>query len=472
MIPNVVVNILNNYEYLANNLWVVIAALLIFIMTIAVGFLEIGELGLEYTESLIKTITITGTAIFVMAIVGFNTAFAPTIGGLIGNPFYAPGFLLGGFSGSVSGLLSGIWWSTGSSYFGTGLTTGTYFLFEAASASVTFALVSVIALKKVKFSALFIFSVVYFTIIWNLPAAWIWNPSGWLYLMGMRDFAGGLVVHAAAGAAGLAIVYQIWREERSRGLKESTQVKIKVSAGWLTLSILLLWVGWFGFNPGSVLAFNSDVLVVVITTFLAASASFISVMFFKYMQTKENPGLLYAVNGILMGLVIITPLAGFVSPGSAFILGLIGGPLFLAGEKFFSRFKWFTDPVGLFPVHLLGGAFGLSMIAFFTQNAFATASGNSNLPNGLLFGGGFLALKQLGIEEFGLVIVLIAVFAISFATIWIISKAIHGITVSEKSLEKTKFTIPVLNLAPEKDFEPVDFSEEKNEDIDKPVPKK
>ncbi|MGC8497131.1 MAG: ammonium transporter [Thermoplasmata archaeon] len=474
MIPNVVVNILSNYKYLANNLWVVIAALLVFVMTISVGFLEIGELGLEYTESLIKTITITGTAIFVMAIVGFNTAFAPTIGGIIGNPLYGPGFLLGGFSGSVSGLLSGIWWSTGSSYFGTGLTTGTYFLFEAASASVTFALVSVIALKKIKFSALFIFSVVYFTIIWNLPAAWIWNPSGWLYLMGMRDFAGGLVVHAAAGVAGLAIVYQIWREEKARGLKESPQVKIKVSAGWLTLSILLLWVGWFGFNTGSVLAFNSDVLVVVITTFLAASASFISVMFFRYLQTKENPGLLYAVNGILMGLIIITPLAGFVSPGSAFILGLIGGPLFLAGEKFFSRFKWFTDPVGLFPSHFLGGAFGLTMIAFFTQTPFATASGNSNLPNGLLFGGGIMALKQLGIEEFGLVIVLVAVFALSFATIWIISKAIHGITVSEKAPEKIKFTAPVLNLAPKKDIEWIDFQDEQKDEegFDKTVPKK
>ncbi len=355
---------------------------------------------------------------------------------------------------------------------GQGFTTGTYFLFEAAFASVTFALVSVIALKKVKFSALFIFSVVYFTIIWNLPAAWIWNPSGWLYLMGMRDFAGGLVVHAAAGAAGLAIVYQIWREEGSRGLKESPQVKIKVSSGWLTLSILLLWVGWFGFNPGSVLAFNSDVLVVVITTFLAVSASFISVMFFIYVQTKENPALLYAVNGILMGLIIITPLAGFVSPGSAFILGLIGVPLFLAGEKFFSRFKWFTDPVGLFSGHSLGGVFGLSMIAFFTQKAFATASGNSNLPNGLLFGGGFLALKQLGIEEFGLVIVLIAVFAISFATIWIISKAIHGITVSEESQQKIASTNMVINLSSKKVVEPEDFSEEEKENGDKSVSRK
>ncbi len=420
-----------NYYYLANNLWVVIAALLVFTMTIAVGLLEIGELGEDFWGSLLKTLVITATAIFVMALVGFNTAFAPTVHGLIGNPLYGPGLLLGGFSSKSSGLLSGVWWSMTSSYFGTGLITGTYFLFEAAFASVTFALVSVIALKKVKFSALFIFSVVYFVIIWNLPAAWIWNPTGWLYMMGMRDFAGGLVVHAAAGAAGLAIVLQIWREEKKMRLKESPQVPIKMSRGWLTLSILLLWVGWFGFNPGSVLAFNDDVLVVVLTTFIAASASLISTLLFNYLINKNSPDLLYAVNGVLMGLIIITPLAGFVSPGSALILGLLGGPLFLAGERYFSRLKWMSDPVGLFPGHFLGGIFGVTMIPFFTQASFAAASGNPTLPNGFLFGGGFLALKQLEIEELGVVVVIAVVFIMSFITILGISKLLGGITNSQ-----------------------------------------
>ena len=418
-------------DFLSNNLWVVIAALLVFIMTIAVGFLEVGELGEDFDVALIKTIMITCVAIFVMAIVGFNTAFAPTISGIIGNPLYAPGLFLGGFSSSAQGLLTGTWWSMTANYFNTGLSTGSYFLFEAAFAAVTFALVGVIILKKVKLEAVLIFSVIYFILIWNLPAAWIWNPTGWLYIMGMRDFAGGLVVHAAAGIAGLAIVMQIWREERKRGLKESPKTLIKPNKGWLALSILLLWIGWFGFNPGSVLAFNSSALTVVLTTFLAASSSFVSIMFCRYLITKTKPSIVYGVNGILMGLIIITPLAGFVSPASAMILGLIGGPLFLMAEKYITKAKWFTDPIGLFPGHLVGGIFGVLMIAFFTQHSFAAAAGSANLPNGLLFGGGIAALSQLGIETFGLVVVLIVVFCLSSISIWLISKAMGGITSDE-----------------------------------------
>src|SRR5207245_2079625 len=114
-------------------------------------------------------------------------------------------------------------------------------------------------------------------------------------------------------------------------------------------------------------------------------------------------------------------------------LGVIGGPLFLAGEKWFSRFKWFSDPVGLFPGHLLGGLFGVLMIAFFSQKAFAVASGNpvapgsSPIPDGLLFGGGSAALQQLGIEALGIAAVMVTVFILSFLSIRIISQAMHGI---------------------------------------------
>jgi ammonium transporter, Amt family len=417
---------------LANNLWVIICGLLVFLMTISVGFLEVGELGADLDVSLLKTMLITGTAFVVMAFVGFNTAFAPTINGWIGNPIYN-GFFLGGFASNASGLLSGAWWATA----GQGLTTGTYFLFETAFASVTLALVGVVVLRKMKIEAFFAYSIVYFILIWNLPAAWIWNPQGWLAKMGMADFAGGLVVHGAAGAAGLAIVLQIWREEKKRGRYESIMVPYKQNSGWLTLSILLLWVGWFGFNPGSVLAFNNSAMTVVLTTFLAASASFLSLAFFRYRMTKKMPDLIYATNGVLMGLIIITPLAGFVSPGSAVILGLIGGPLYLAGEKWFSRFKWFSDPVGLFPGHLLGGLFGVLMIAFFSQRVFAVASGNpvaggTPIPDGLLFGGGTPALQQLGIEALGIAAVMATVFLLSFVSVRIISIAMHGILNKEE----------------------------------------
>ena len=421
-----------------NNLWVIVCGLLVFTMTISVGFLEIGELGSDFEVSLLKTMLITGSALFFMAFLGFNTAFAPTLGGIIGNPLYH-GLFLGGSATNTQGLLTGMWWSQQS----TGLTIGTYFLFETAFASVTLALVGVIVLRKIKMQAFFLYSIVYFIIIWNLPAAWIWNPTGWLAQMGMADFAGGLVVHGAAGAAGLGIVLQVWREEKKRGNSTSPQVSVKLNLPWLTLSILLLWVGWFGFNPGSVLAFNDEAMVVVLTTFLAAASAFLSIMFFRYQMTKQMPSLIYGANGVLMGLIIITPLAGFVSPLSAVILGLLGGPLFLVGEKWFGKFKWFTDPVGLFPGHLLGGVFGVLMIAFFAQKGFVTSLASltfengalvaTSLPNGLFYGGGLSAINQLGIEAYGVAVVMLTVFILSFVTARLISAAMKGITTNPQN---------------------------------------
>src|SRR5205814_10086780 len=116
-----------------------------------------------------------------------------------------------------------------------------------------------------------------------------------------------------------------------------------------------------------IVAFMNEAMVDVLTTVVAEASAFLSVICFRYQVTKEMPRLICAANGVLMGLIVITPLAGFVSPVGAVVLGLLGGPLYLAGERWFGKFKWFTDPVGLFPGHLLGGTFGVLMIPFFTQ---------------------------------------------------------------------------------------------------------
>ena len=158
----------------------------------------------------------------------------------------------------------------GAAYFDTGLYTSTYFLFEAAFASVTFALA-----ERRRARSSWARSPVLDNLLradMEPPGRMDMEPDRLAVWKGVRDFAGGLVVHAAAGAAGLALVLQIWREERKRGLRESPQVPVRVSSGWLALSVLLLWIGWFGFNAGSVLAFTSSALAVVITTFLAASS--------------------------------------------------------------------------------------------------------------------------------------------------------------------------------------------------------
>ncbi len=411
--------------FLVNNLWILIAGLLVFVMTMAVGFLEVGELGEDLWRSLHKTMLITGIGLVIMVVVGFDTAFAPTVlDGFIGNPAYH-GALIGGFDPTLS--LSQ-WWSQTASGNGSELTLGSYFLFEDAFATVTLALVGVIVLRKMRLRAFLLYSIPYFAVIWALPAAWIWNPSGWLAKMGVVDFAGGLVVHGAAGAAGLGILWQIWREEKARGLTESPSVPLKITPTWLTLGVLLLWVGWFGFNPGSVLQFNAEVPVVVLTTFLCAGTSYISTMGTKFLVTGKDPGMAFAANGIIMGLIVITPLAGFVSPGSAVILGIFCGPLFVVGEHAVSEVKWFTDPVGLLPGHLLGGIFGLMMIPVFAQNTYAALSGAPGLPNGLLFGGGGAAVRQAGLEALAVVAVVAVVFVLSFVSVWVIAKILGGIT--------------------------------------------
>ncbi len=414
-------------QSLFNNLWVIICGVLVFLMTIAVGILERGELGRRYNRALLKNIMICCSGFFFMALLGFNVAFAPTIGGVIGNPFYNFPFM-GGFASNSADLFTTVWWSMGPQYFNNGVTLPSYFFFETAFASVTLALVGVIVLRKIKLSSFFLFSIPYFILIWALPAAWIWNPQGWLYMMGVRDFAGGLVVHGAAGAAGLAIVLQVWREEKKKGFTKSPQVKTRTNTPWLALSILLLWLGWFGFNPGSTLALNIQSYIVVLITFLAASTGFLFTMLFKYIEIRRMPSIMYAVNGILIGLIVITPVAGYVSPASAVILGILGSIVFILGEKAFSKVKWFTDPVGLFPGHLLGGLFGFIMVAFFSEYSFASFGGGSSLPNGLLFGGGMQALTQLGLQLLAIPIVVGTVFALSYFFIWIISKGLHGIT--------------------------------------------
>jgi Amt family ammonium transporter len=121
-------------------------------------------------------------------------------------------------------------------------------------------------------------------------------------------------------------------------------------------------------------------------------------------------------------------LAGFVSPGSALILGLVCGPIFCYAERFVGRARWMSDPVGLFPGHLAGGIFGVLMIAFFAQNQFATGSGFPTLPNGVLFGGGGAAVKQLGIEVMGIVVAVVTVFLLSNLTVRVLAALMKGIT--------------------------------------------
>ena len=195
-----------------------------------------------------------------------------------------------------------------------------------------------------------------------------------------------------------------------------------------------MWIGWFGFNAGSVLAFNGETIIVGLNTFLGAASALISTMFFRFLITKKDPGYLYAINGILVGLILMSPLSGYISPAVAIAIGLVGGPLFLVGERVMTR-KWYSDPIGLFPTHLLMGLIGFVMIAFVAQTGFSSVSGAANLPNGFIFGGGASALKQLEVQSLAILVVAAFVFSLSYVSLWIIGKFTNGITTGyEKSI--------------------------------------
>lgn len=424
---------------LLNNLWLLLAAFLVFIMTISVGLLEAGELGERFSDRLIlKSMMIAGVSGIFFLLAGFNIAFGRNPNGFIGNPFYTNILLNPSVDAST-------WWSTNQGFGAEGLYGPVYFMFEWAFLSVTLALVSVVVLDRMKLTAFVIFSAVYSALIYPIPAGWVWNPSGFLAMSGMVDFAGGAVVHVAAAAAGLAILLEIHLEKRKQ-LSNGYQIrKNSYTRDYKIIAIagLLIWLGWYGFNPGSVLQFDAGTIVVAVTTTMSAVSAMMTYLLVKRIKVGDGINTLDAVNGSLAGLIIITPMAGFVSPLMAIIAGIIGGGIFYYSESWFARKNFFDDPIGLVSGHGVLGFIGVVLIGLFAQQGFSSLTGfepsylpngTYYLPNGLLFGGGMAAVHLLLIEFIGVILVGIFAFVASFITVRILAYSMHGI-LREESLE-------------------------------------
>jgi len=417
---------------LLNNLWILIAAFLVFIMTISVGLLEAGELGEGFSDRLIlKSMMIAGVSGIFFLLIGFNLAFGNNPNGFIGNPFYAN--IL-----SNPSIDAGTWWSTNQGFGAEGLYGSVYFMLEWAFLSVTLALVSVVVLDRVKLTAFVIFSAVYSAFIYPIPASWVWNPSGFLAKSGMVDFGGGAIVHMAAACAGLAILAEIYLETKDQKKKGYQIKKNTYKSDYKIIGIagLLLWFGWYGFNSGSVLQFNAGTIVVAVTTTMSAVSAMMTYIFIKKVKALESVNTLDAVNGSLAGLIIITPIAGFVSPAVAIIIGIIGGVVFYYSQSWFAKKNYFEDPIGLVSAHGVLGFTGIILIGFFAQKGFSNLTGfepsylpngEYYLPNGLFFNGGFAAVHLVLIELLGAVLVGVFAFVASFVTIKIIAYSMNGI---------------------------------------------
>lgn len=245
-----------------------------------------------------------------------------------------------------------------------------YSMFQLTFAIITAALVVGAFVERMRFSA-----VLWFTGLWTLfvyaPIAhWVWEPGGWLAQMGALDFAGGSVVHINAGISGLVCAYFLG-PRRGYGREPFEPYNL----GLTMAGAGLLWVGWFGFNAGSALAADGRAGLAMAVTHIAASAGAISWMFGEWI-VRGRPSLLGLCSGLVAGLVAITPAAGFVTPGSALIIGLVAGVACYWGATGLKRLLRADDSLDVFGVHGIGGIVGCLLTGVFANSTVSGVEGS------------------------------------------------------------------------------------------------
>lgn len=246
----------------------------------------------------------------------------------------------------------------------------TDFLFQVAFAATAATIVSGAVAGRMQFRSYLIYTALLTGLIYPIAGFWQWG-GGWLSALGFHDFAGSLIVHAVGGFAGLAGAI-VLGPRIGRFNKDGTANPMpghNMTAA--TLGVFILLIGWFGFNPGSVLAFAGTsntilTVTVAVNTLLAACAGTVAAMMVSYITNKGKPDLGIALNGMLAGLVGITANADVVTNGASILIGLVAGVLVVAGMAFLERIR-VDDPVGAWPVHGLCGIWGGIAVALFSD---------------------------------------------------------------------------------------------------------
>lgn len=389
--------------------FILIAAALVFLMTPGLAFFYGGMVHRKNVLStMIKSVVAAGVITVLWTVVGFSLAFGDTIGGFIGNPTT---FLF--FKGVNSGAphLQG----------GSDLTIplSLFAVFQLMFAIITPGLVVGAVAERIRFTSYILFIVLFAIFVYSPLAHWTWHPQGFLFKMGVLDFAGGTVVHISAGMAALAGALVLKRRKSHLEHKEVPPANIP----YVLIGTGLLWFGWFGFNAGSALSAGSLAVSAFLTTNTAAGAAGLSWMFFDVARGKK-PSVLGFCIGAVVGLVAITPGAGFVSIPSSIFIGAIAAVI----SNLVVSWKQKTsldDTLDVFPCHGVGGIVGMLL-----TGVFATKTVNAAGADGLFYGNAEFFITQLK----GAVIVIIFSFVVSFIIFKFIN-LIQPIRVSEEEEE-------------------------------------
>ncbi len=313
---------------------------------------------------------------------------------------YSLAFGEGGlYVGDLSKVLArGIGWEgpftlgSGESAVATTIPEVVFFMFQMTFAIITPALITGAFADRMKFSALLWFMGLWSVLIYAPIAHWVWAPSGWLFGLGVLDFAGGTVVHINAGVAGLVACLVLG--------KRTGYGKVPMAPHNLTLSIIgasLLWVGWFGFNAGSALAAGGRAGMAMAVTQVATAAAALAWMFVEWI-TKGKPSVLGIVSGAVAGLVAITPASGFVLPGGALIIGIAAGVICFIASTWVKNALGYDDSLDVFGVHGVGGIVGAILTGVFAVGALSASTALPDGYQGLLEGNpGQVWLQVVGV---------------------------------------------------------------------------
>lgn len=408
-----------------DTMWVLVAGMLVFFMNAGFGMLETGFCRQKNAVNVLsKNLIVFALSTIAFWAIGFGLMFSD------GNSFVGiGGFFLAGADNSPAtgdayqGIFSAISWA--------GVPLLAKFFFQLVFAGTAATIVSGAVAERVKFVDFLIFSLLLVGIAYPITGHWIWG-GGWLAAFGFWDFAGSTVVHSVGGWAALMGAAFLGPRLGKYNADGSPNALPAHNMSIATLGCLILWLGWFGFNPGSTMSVGDGSLIAhtATTTNIAAAFGGVAATITAWLVLGK-PDLSMIINGVLAGLVAITAPTAFVNVGSAAIIGIVAGILIVFSVAFFDRIK-IDDPVGATSVHLVCGIWGTLSVGLFavggSDAAGALYTADAGPAAGLFMGGGFgqLWIQFVGVMAVGGMTVLMS------SIFWVALKAILGIRVTEE----------------------------------------
>ncbi len=292
-----------------------------------------------------------------------------------------------------------------------------YMMFQMTFAIITPALICGAFADRMKFSAMCVFMVLWSIIVYAPIAHWVWAPTGWIFALGVLDFAGGTVVHINAGVAGLVCCLVLGKR-----LGYGQENMAPFNLAYALIGASLLWVGWFGFNAGSAVGANGRAGMAMAATQIATAAAALGWMFAEWI-TKGKPSVLGAISGAVAGLVAITPASGYVLPGPSIIIGVVAGVVCFWAATGLKHMLGYDDSLDTWGVHGIGGIVGALLTGVFSYGPLsATDASPDGSPGGL---------HQLQLQAIGVATTLVYSGIVSFILLKIID-AIIGLRVERE----------------------------------------